>query len=234
MIATAIITAPRPHATLQESIRSYRKDGQFHGQLTICSDAVHGIQGHGLMEVILNEPALGNMRNWRMALSVLCHRSPDADWLMVCEDDIVWARGAGLTLELELKVLKESAKFGKSGAQSLYLPRRHTKGMAPLARGWHGQGLQRAHKQWGAQCMVFSRGQALELLGDLMFIELTSDVTRDKNIDAVFGRCINARGKEILYRVPCLVDHTLGDGNSSLGYKEDRPDLRTDYFTGRP
>jgi len=231
MIATAIITAPRPRNTLYESIQSWRHDGGFTGPLLVCSDAMPGIRGT-LLSVHENVPALGNMRNWKLALSMLVSQGDD-EWLMVCEDDIVWAKGARDALDRELPALKESVTFSRAGGLSLYLPRRHTKKMMRLRPGWHGSGLQQAHKTWGAQCMVFSRGQALELLGDLKFGELTSDLTRDKNIDAVFGRCINARGKEILYRVPCLVNHTLGDGNSSLGYSADRPDLRTDYWTGR-
>jgi hypothetical protein len=80
--------------------------------------------------------------------------------------------------------------------------------------------------------MVFSQSQAISLLNDGKFKGYIADPSLDKNIDKFVGKVVQDAGKTILYSVPCLVDHDLGDANSSLGYREDRPDLRTDYFRG--
>lgn len=231
MIATAIITAPRPVPTLQHSIMSWRHAG-FTGVVHVFADGLPGIVGT-LLEVHENNPPLGNLRNWHRALSTIYHDT-DADWLMVCEDDITWCPGARDALEQDLRGLHKAMAMGKVGGLSLYLPRRHYKGLAPLERGWHSQGLQKGKGAWGAQCLLFTRPQARSLLGDLQFDAFLSDSRWNKNVDAIVSRCINDRGLDLLYRVPCLVNHSLGDGNSSLGYKPDRPDLQTDYYTGQP
>ena len=87
---------------------------------------------------------------------------------------------------------------------------------------------------WGAQCYLFSRPQAQYLLEDPQFKSIVADMSLDKNIDAHVGKCINDRSNNILYRVPCLVNHSLGENNSSMGYKENRINLKTDYFRGYP
>jgi hypothetical protein len=231
MIATAIITAPRPVETLSRSLASYRAAG-FTNTVHVLSDGARAPLDDEDSMVIVNDPKLGNMRNWNMALRVIY--DTEEPWLMVCEDDITWATGARAALERELEGIKLTSAFNKrAGSMSLYLPRRHTKTLTRrLDPGWHGYGLQRGRGTWGAQCFVFSREQARILLEDVEYRRFIADPARDKNIDAVVAHCVNLRGKEILYRVPCLVNHDLGDGNSSLGYKPDRPDLQTDYFTG--
>jgi len=101
-----------------------------------------------------------------------------------------------------------------------------------LQRGWYGSS--QGKKTWGAQCLVFSREQARELLSCKIFNGFLNDYRWDKNIDAIIGQSLGNRGLHIAYRIPCLVNHTLGEGNSSLGYADVRPDLRTKYFTGHP
>lgn len=230
MIATAIITAPRPVPTLFASIQSWRKDGGFTGPVIVSAD-MKGVVGT-LLEVLENDPPLGNMRNWNRALEA-AYRT-EKPWLMICEDDITWATGSRAALERELEGISLTSAFRKrAGCMSLYLPRRHTKLLTKrLEPGWHGYGLQRGRGTWGAQCFVFSREQARTLMQDEEYRKFLADTSRDRNIDAVIAHCVNLRGKEILYRVPCLVNHDLGRANSSLGYKPDRPDLETDYWTG--
>lgn len=209
------------------SLRSYRLAG-FSGAVHIFADGPLEMSGSEV--IVTNCPPLGNLRNWALALRTL-ERDTTADWLMVCEDDIEWVRGGALALTEDLKRLGHV--FSRAGALSLYLPCRHTKGLPTLKPGWHGDGLQRGKGAWGAQCLLFSRAQAQSLLSDAQF-DLYLKSKMDKNVDAIVQKCINDRNREVLYRVPCLVDHSLGEGNSSLGYRDDRPDLRTNYFTGQP
>ncbi|HMF59117.1 MAG TPA: hypothetical protein VK595_02025 [Vicinamibacterales bacterium] len=231
MMATAVITAPRPRETLSLSLRSYRLAG-FDNAIRIFADGPVSTDTDAL-HITRNDPPLGNLRNWHLALQTL-EIETDADWLMVCEDDIEWVRGACAALIGDLRSLEQSRVFQRAGALSLYLPRRHTKNLPmTLSPGWHGEGLQRGIGAWGAQCLLFSRAQARALLADTQFNQYLQS-KMDKNVDAIVAKCINDCGREILYRVPCLVDHSLGEGNSSLGYKDDRPNLRTNYFTGQP
>lgn len=229
MIATGIITAPRPRETLNSSLASYRDVAGFRNDVLVLADGpalVHDAS----TTVVVNEKRLGNKRNWTKALTTLVQET-DESWLMVCEDDIVWAEGSAEVLEDELDSFPS---LRKAGCLSLYLPRRAAKDFRqPLGTGWHFAGLQWGRKTWGAQCLIFSRPKALALLEDRQFKSIMRDDSRDKNIDAFVGQCLNDMGLFIHYRVPCLVDHELGDGNSSLGYADDRPALKTDYFTGK-
>ena len=177
--------------------------------------------------ILKNEVKLGNLRNWVRALSML-ECSSVRNWFMICEDDISWAKDAAAILERELPELK----LHGIGGMSLYLPRRHAKHMTalPVAKGWIPGNL--GPGTWGFQCMVFSRGQAQRLLDSTHLKGYLANKKWDKNVDRIVGESIMRAGEQILYRVPCLVDHDLGDSNSSLGYRPDRPDLRTDHFAG--
>lgn len=229
MIRTAIITAPRPRPTLAASLASFRRAG-FTQDVIICNDGSDAVIADGVFNV-KNEVRLGNKLNWDRALSLLISQAEDTDWLMVCEDDIVWQAGAAVALDHDLDMLIESRGLVNIGALSLYAPRKHTNEAGKLRDGWHWDKMQHGRKTWGAQCMVFRHAQALSLQNSEAYRGYMLDTKMDKNIDVVLGASINAAGRNILYRIPCLVNH-IGAGNSSLGYPDDRPNLVTDYFRG--
>lgn len=228
MIATGYITAPRPRSTLFDSIKSYRRAG-FDNQVFVFAEPGAEEVIDDTVTYLRNETKLGNLRNWHRALAVLAKQ--DADWILICEDDVSWASGAAALLSEDLDRIARTNLVREAGMLSLYLPRRHTRQfLSPLAPGWYALG--RGPGTWGFQATLFSRSQALSLLGDASFKRYLDNPALDKNVDKFVGTVIAQRGKTILYRVPCLVDHDLGDANSSLGYRDDRPDLRTDYFRG--
>jgi hypothetical protein len=228
VIATGIITAPRPRSTLLDSLASYRRAGFENDVFVFCEPGVDPV-GMDSVHMVPNEMKLGNLRNWNRALSIL-RVSLHADWFMICEDDISWAAGAADVLEGELDTLAKMDYFENVGGLSLYLPRRHSKHMTPLRKGWIPGGL--GPGTWGFQCMIFSKAQTDWLLSAPHFKGYLANTKWDKNIDRIVGEAFKIGQKEILYRIPCLVDHDLGYGNSSLGYKDDRPDLKTDFFRG--
>ena len=226
MIGYAIITAPRPRSTLTESYSSFRRAG-FLGDVTVFAEPGADVVISDGAFVIQNEAKLGNLRNWVRALSTLLTVSRH-EFLMISEDDISWASGACELLHAELPRLD----LLTIGGMSLYLPRRHAKHMKalPVAKGWIPGNL--GPGTWGFQCMVFRRDQAERLLNSVHLKSCLANLRWDKNVDRIVGESIMRAGEDILYRVPCLVDHDLGDANSSLGYRPDRPDLRTDHFAG--
>lgn len=234
MLSAAIITAPRPVATLANSIVSYRKAGFRSTTTMVFSDAEEPLINKTCVDrIVVNRPALGNLRNWVLALRTLV-RDTDSRWLMVCEDDIVWAEHSCSALLFDLRSLEHSAGYATVGAMSLYFPIHDSRDVEVgglLTRGWH-RGPRKGMRIWGAQCIVFSRAQAEALLVDNQLVAFLADPARTKNVDAIVAKCIHDRDRDILYRVPCLVDH-VGEANSSLGYKPDRPSLRTRYFTGQ-
>lgn len=236
MIVVGIITAPRPRPTLADTLVSYRKAGFVNRTFVFADASAPNINQTCVDKIIVNNPALGNLRNWMLALRTLV-RDTSERWLMICEDDIIWADGSHAALLQDLHSLEHSAGFATVGAMSLYFPIHDSRDVeqqngGKLADGWH-RGPRKGMKIWGAQCLVFSRAQAVALLTDNQIATFLSDPKRTKNVDAIVAKSIHDRERDILYRVPCLVDH-VGEDNSSLGYKPDRPSLRTRYFTGRP
>jgi len=233
MIATGIITAPRPKPTLFESIVSYRVGG-FTNRVHVFAEKDVGFSSANMITEV-NKERLGNLRNWAKALTTL-FTDTKAPWLMICEDDIVWAQACAETLFSDLQSYRQRPDYHQSGAISLFCPIKASKEIEQrngvLQRGWYGSS--QGKKTWGAQCLVFSREQARELLSCRIFNGFLNDYRWDKNIDAIIGQSLAARQKNIAYRIPCLVNHTLGEGNSSLGYSADRPNLLTKYWTGRP
>jgi hypothetical protein len=229
VIAVGIITAPRPRPTLAQSFESYEKAG-FEGPTHIFAEpGSQDVPMATSVKVHRNPERLGNFRNWARALSQLL--MVNEAWLMVCEDDIRWARGARDVLENDL--YRWQRKDDDIGAISLYLPIRMSKVIettygVPLMRGWYPLNLGR--KTWGAQCLVLRRTWAEMLLQDQVLLDLLADPSKDKNVDAHVAEALSRRGRSIMWRVPCLVDHAFGDGNSSLGYSPDRPQLKTKYF----
>lgn len=230
MIAVGIITAPRARPTLARSFQSYEAAGFAGSTHVFAEPGSQEIPMAANVMVHRNPERRGNFRNWTRALHQLL--MVNEPWLMVCEDDIRWARNACAALQSELPAFERSAR---AGAISLYLPIRMGRVLEQqrgklLAPGWYGLNLGR--KTWGAQCLLFHRSWAETLLQDRLFLEFLADPKWDKNVDHLVAQSLESRGREIAYRVPCLVDHEFGDGNSSLGYKPDRPELRTRYFEG--
>lgn len=230
MIAVGIITAPRGKPTLAQSFHSYEAAGFQYLTHVFAEPGSQDVPMTANVRVHRNAQRKGNFRNWVWALGQLL--MVNEPWIMICEDDIQWASGAASML---VNDLTHWVHWDNVGAISLYLPIHMSKVLeqtygAPLARGWYKLNLGR--KTWGAQCMVFHRSWAEALLQDTALLEFLADPKWDKNVDHLVAQTLERRGRSIMYRVPCLVDHTFGDGNSSLGYKPDRPMLRTRYFGG--
>lgn len=229
-LSIAITTAPRPRETFTASLESLRAAG-FEQTVYVLADCP--TQPAGNCEVIRNEPKLGGLKNWCQALETLLQRT-DADWLMVLEDDVTWASGAAQALERDLAVLSERQDIGYL---SLYLPRWNARRMEHRAKGRLTPGFHvyDADNSWGSQAYVISRPVAERLLAKGgKFDNYRRNYTPNKNRDTLVSRCLQKMGLKLLHRVPCLVDHKLGSGNSSLSRKPVLPNLRTDYFTGSP
>lgn len=235
-LSVAIMTAPRPAPTLAQSYASFRAAGFDCPVWIFAEPGSRDVPMASNVQVHRNPDTLGNFRNWVRALSTIYIASDAAEWLMVCEDDIVWAAGAAATLSADIACLPTQTTDWRelAGALSLYLPHRMARDRearrGKLGKGWHHELMQFGLNTWGAQCYLFSRAMAEALLGDKLLLAYWQDERWQKNVDAIIGDCIGRAKRTIIYRVPCLVDH-VGEANSSLGNLPDRADLRTRYFT---
>lgn len=236
MIATAIITAPRPKPTLEHSLISYRMKAQFENKVHIFADGeVQPFRSDYLREwsgsITINARRLGNLRNWWQAFMWLIAHT-DEPWLMICEDDITWAENASTILDRELLEWSHA----KAGMLSLYTPQRMSKLLegvfsspgSRLSKGWYG--ITMGRKLWGAQCLVIHRNEAKALAQCGYMERILSDASKQINVDAHVAESMMLRDRQIYYRIPCLVDHVLGDLNSAIYGSKDRPELRTRYF----
>ena len=127
LISIAIMTSPRPRPTLSLSVRSLRNAGFPDRVLVFAEPGVPPLVSEGV-EFLPNETKLGNLRNWVRALSCLL-KDPEGKWLMVCEDDIVWAKDSYAALERDLPSLMLDG--ARSGCISLYLPRHFFRSWQP-------------------------------------------------------------------------------------------------------
>lgn len=158
----------------------------------------------------------------------------DAQWLLVAEDDVLWANNAAQALYHDL----EQSDPDRTGYISLYLARKvavdieRRANWKRLKPGIYTSRLGAAC--WGSQAYVIPRKTAKALLADPTFDDLRRNYVKNRNRDNLVSGRLAAMGFALLYRVPCLVSHELGNANSSLGDKPIQKSLLTDYWTGEP
>jgi hypothetical protein len=231
LITHGIITAPRPQSTLGASLTSLRSAG-FDGDVLVSSDdpAIKDIPNTIVQR---NQTPQGNFRNWMLCLRTMLQYSL-SPWLCISEDDVSWVPNCRPILEHDLGLLEISGKIRRVGALSLYFPIAMSstiEGGKLLDPGWYE--ATRGIKTWGAQCFLFSRKMATELITSPHMMQYEANEKWTKNVDGIVADVLAKHSLSILYRVPCLVNHDLGEGNSSLGYPDSRPKLKTRYFTGQ-
>lgn len=225
MIAIGMTTAPRPRATAAASLASLRTAG-FHQRVILFADGDPGPVVDDNLDVRVNEPALGGLKNFCHALAALVET--EAPWLLLLEDDTTWAGGSAKALREDLaRIDPESV-----GYLSLYMhssvARGLERGRRGLGAGWHECRL--GWKSCGSQAYLFPVEGARNLLADGQFQDYRDNWAKNRNRDNVTSKCLQDMGLRRLFRVPALVDHALGAGNSSLRTK---PPRNGRYFTGR-
>lgn len=229
-LAVAITTAPRSVETLSRSAASFLRAG-FSDAFIVSDGPIAEYPGFFSR---INEPPLGGLKNWCWALQLLAETT-EATWLMVVEDDVMWARGAAAALEKDLRALESLPNVGYL---SLYTCRKVSReietrrGRRKLSAGLYRSFL--AGSCWGSQAYVLPRNTAIALLANETFNDLRHHYKKNRNRDGIVSGCLTAMGMHLYYRVPCLVSHELGSGNSSLRTKPVQPSLLTDYWTGMP
>lgn len=241
-LAIAITTAPRPRQTLAPSYRSLR-DAGFTEPVLLLADGPLGeypdpapeLPPPGLLDVRLSDPPLGGLKNWCHALETLLKETP-ARWLLILEDDILWAEGSAAALAKDLDLLDRRQYRRDVGYLSLYLARKVSREIEKLRGPKLKPGMYATHmggECWGSQAYAIPRETAAALLADPTFDDLRRNYVKNRNRDNIVSGRLHALGKRLYYRVPCLVSHELGNANSSLREKPVQQSLLTDYWTGR-
>jgi GR25 family glycosyltransferase involved in LPS biosynthesis len=214
-IEIAINTAPRPVETLKDTVASLRRAG-FDQTVHIISDGPDQVLDNNVV-IIKNDPPLGALANFFFALDYLCEK--DADWYMILEDDIVWAEKSQLALEQDLIYL---AKKDNVGYLSVYMHKKMGKVLKNRRQTKSGlYTINLGYNCIGSQAYILSSKAARHLASNPEY-RLWH---RNQNRDRVISGRLQDLGYNLYYRMPGLVNHSLGSANSAI--KEKTPDNTT-------
>jgi hypothetical protein len=113
MLAIGMITCHRPDVEVHASIDQLRWGGFQESVQLFCEPGTAEIRALADVVVHRNDVRRGVLGNWAHCLSWI-FRHTTADYLMVCEDDVAYARGARSAWQMAV------AEFDRVGFWSLY------------------------------------------------------------------------------------------------------------------
>jgi hypothetical protein len=219
-LAVAMTTAPRRAPTLPRALSSLRRAGfdeVVHvfaepgtwGQVPRPSEESTVVHDHSA--------TLGCFDNWRFALTCLLSRTT-APWLLVVQDDAVWAPGSASALRAET-VARQDLRTGflSSYVTASDVPPGSIDGWNECRSGWN---------LCGALALCVPRDAAGELLRHHRFVRHP----KREQVDAVVAESMLDLGRPSYVHVPSLVDH-VGE-TSTLGHDDVSPKLRGYRFGG--
>jgi hypothetical protein len=207
-IAVAMTTAPRRVPTLPRALASLVEAG-FSGGVHVLAepntwDQIQRPNGERIV-TIDHRATRGCFDNWRRALLYLLGQTT-APWLLVVQDDAIWAPGAAEALLVETRARQDQL----IGFLSPYVTARDV----PLGsvNGWNE--CRSGWELWGALALCIPRGTARELLKHPRFVNHRGD----QQVDAVVAASMLDLGRPSYVHVPSLVDH-VGE-TSTLGHDD--------------
>ena len=204
LVAVGVITAPRPVATLPQTLAELRRAG-FAQPVHVFAEPTAPVPEHPGLVLHPNAARLGLWRNWESAARWML-TGTGAPFLLICEDDVRFSPCAALALQHAIDVLPRDSW----GYVSLYTPR-HNLPDASGPAGWRhvpvGAGT------WGALAWCFTRASLRALLSSRT-VRTHGDTV---GTDEVISLAVSELGRKSYFHVPSLGDHTGGD-NSTQGH----------------
>ena len=195
--AVGVTTAPRRLPTLEASLASLAAVGLPAPRLYIDGLVDLPASGRDLPRTV-RSPAVGAWRNYYLTLVELLCTAPEADGLLVVQDDCLWPVGAPLGDYLANCRWPANHEF----IASFYCCSEYTgetSGWRRFADAW----------VYGAVAFAFSRGAAEALVSDAEALARCRD-SRAGGIDAWIGQWALRRRIPLLVPTPSLVQH-MGD-----------------------
>lgn len=194
-----ITTAPRQHATLEQSANSLRDAGWTDG--TIFADPGTELEETSLpFPVTTRTQAMGSWPNWFLSLTEMYMLNPHADAYLLCQDDVLYCQGLREYLESELWPDRAL------GVVSLHTASHQDRGGLGFYRTEFGSAA------WGAQAYVFSNCGLRALLRDPAVVNhrQRGRLNGERNVDSVVGRWCKESGWGYFLHSPSLTQH-IGD-----------------------
>ena len=195
--AVGVTTAPRRQPTLARCLASLAAAGWTDPHLFIDGD-VDVPPPLDRLDATRRTPAVGAWGNTQLALSELLIRRPDANALLVVQDDALFPN-APLREYLGGVIASLWGSGGDDPAISLYCcgdDQTENAGWSPYEDRW----------KYGAVAIVYSRAAAADLLASPEAAEHV-DGGHKAGVDTVIGRWLEASGRTIWRSTPSLVEH---------------------------
>lgn len=218
-LAVAMTTAPRRTPTLPRALSSLQQAG--------FSELVHVFAEPGTWtqaprpndeRTITHDHVvtLGCFDNWKYALMYLLAWTA-APWLLIVQDDAIWAPGSADRLRAETSVQRGlRTGFLSSYVTASDVPPGALDGWNECRSGWN---------LCGALALCVPREAAGELLQHRRFVRHR----KRQQVDAVIAESMLDLGRPSYVHVPSLVDH-VGE-TSTLGHDDVSPKLRGYRFS---
>ncbi len=204
LIAIGVITAPRPVATLPQTLAELRRGG-FPQPVHVFAEPTAPVPDASGVVFHRNAVQLGLWGNWVSAARWMLAET-DTPFVLLCEDDVRFCPCAALALQHAIDVLPR----GRWGYVSLYTPY-HNLPDASGPVGWRH--LPVGAGTWGALTWCFTRAGLRAILNSR-----TVRTHRDTiGTDEVISLAVSEVGRKSYFHVPSLGDHTGGD-NSTRGH----------------
>jgi hypothetical protein len=200
LLALAMTAAPRVHRTLERSLHSLRQ-GQFEQEVHLFAEP-HTLPRNWNfpnVSVYQNPRRFGCFPNWLQAAQWLV-TATQAPYLMLCEDDGIYCRGAADALYFGITHIKND------GCLSLYTPIQNYQAGKHYEAGWFRL---RAPERWGTVAQCFPRAILEQLVHE-------ANWSLCDGTDHYIARFLRERGLHWYSHAPSLVDH-IG-ASSTLGH----------------
>ena len=196
-LTIGMTTAPRRQPTFERSIASLRETG-FNEEVHVFAEPETFATVPKLPRTHLhvNEKKQGCFGNWKTTLLYLLSNTK-TPWLMIVQDDAVWAPGAAVVL----RTMMLDPRAPQSGFLSPYTSGSRTVVTKDFVDGWNET---RAGWQfWGALALCMNRASAEQLTKHSRFVKHWDS----KAVDAVVAASMIDMRRPTYVHVPSLVDH---------------------------
>lgn len=232
--AVGVTTAPRRVPTLAGALDTLAATGLPTPRLFIDGNSdgnsdgnqVEPLSGRDLPRTI-RQPAVGAWRNYYLTLAELLCTAPDAEGLLVVQDDALWPAGAPMADYLATCRWPTSESF----IASFYCCADYTADVA----GWR---LFQGAWVYGAVAFGFSRADAEALVSDPAALQRCRE-PRSGGIDAWIGEWAVQRRIPVLVPTPSIVQHagdvsTLWETSRAVGVRRAARWLRDELLQESP